>query len=244
MADTVVFHELSNSEAALRMAAAAGLGALVGLEREWRERAAGLRTHLLVSIGACALTIVGAYGFADFWNALELPAGSPAPMRDPTRVAAQIVTGIGFLGGGVILRSGFSVRGLTTAASIWAVSAVGMAAGAGMYALGAMLTFGLLFTLIAMRKLNEVVSTRYHQDTARVVIRVTSDQPIDGVMKVLDDLADDVDSFSAESAGLETDDQIVIMQVDLVPGISRVRLGRELTQVPGVTEVHVGAADR
>lgn len=226
------------------MAVAAGLGALVGLEREWRERSAGLRTHLLVSIGACALTIVGAYGFADFWNNLELPQGSAPPMRDPTRVAAQIVTGIGFLGGGVILRSGFSVRGLTTAASIWAVSAVGMAAGAGMYAVGAMLTFGLLFTLIVMRKLNEVVSTRYHQDTARIVLRVTSDGPIDDVMKVLDQLADDVESFSAESAGLETDDQLVTMQVELVPGVSRVRLGRELTQVHGVTEVHVGGSDR
>ena len=97
---------------------------MIGLERELDEKAAGLRTHMLVSVGSALFTLVGAYGFADFFD------GNTVSF-DPSRVAAQIVTGIGFLGAGVIFRQGFTVRGLTTAASLWLVAAIGMAAGAG-----------------------------------------------------------------------------------------------------------------
>src|SRR4051812_25090871 len=92
-----------------RLAVAAGLGALIGLERELDEKAAGLRTHMLVSLGSALFTMVGAYGFGDFSQRTI----------DPTRIAAQVVTGIGFLGAGLIFRQGFTIRGLTTAASLW-----------------------------------------------------------------------------------------------------------------------------
>jgi putative Mg2+ transporter-C (MgtC) family protein len=108
----------------VRLAAAAGLGMVIGIERELREQAAGLRTHMLVAVGACLFTLVSAYGFQG------VPGGT-AP--DPSRVAAQIVTGIGFLGAGAILREGQWVRGLTTAASLWVVAAVGMAVGLGLF---------------------------------------------------------------------------------------------------------------
>ncbi|HEY7692193.1 MAG TPA: MgtC/SapB family protein [Gaiellaceae bacterium] len=110
-------------EALVRIVVAAGLGGVVGLERELDEKAAGLRTHMLVAVGSALFTIVGAYGFSDF----------PAVRVDPTRVAAQVVTGIGFLGAGLIFRQGFTIRGLTTAASLWLVAAIGMAAGAGFW---------------------------------------------------------------------------------------------------------------
>jgi putative Mg2+ transporter-C (MgtC) family protein len=108
---------------AVRLLAAGGFGMVVGIERELREQAAGLRTHILVAIGSCLFTIVGAYGFQ----------GIAGAGTDPSRVAAQVVTGIGFLGAGAILREGQSVRGLTTAASLWVVAAVGIAVGLGMY---------------------------------------------------------------------------------------------------------------
>jgi putative Mg2+ transporter-C (MgtC) family protein len=111
-----------------RLGVAAGLGAVIGLERELDEKAAGLRTHMLVSLGSALFTMVGAYGFHDF-----LTGGGAIVRTDPTRIAAQVVTGIGFLGAGVIFRQGFSVRGLTTAASLWVVAAVGMASGAGFW---------------------------------------------------------------------------------------------------------------
>jgi putative Mg2+ transporter-C (MgtC) family protein len=112
----------------LRLVVAAVLGGAIGLERELDEKAAGLRTHMLVSLGAALFTMVGAYGFHGF-----LTGGGAVVRADPGRIAAQIVTGIGFLGAGVIFRQGFTIRGLTTAASLWVVAAVGMAAGAGFW---------------------------------------------------------------------------------------------------------------
>jgi putative Mg2+ transporter-C (MgtC) family protein len=112
----------------LRLGVAAVLGGAIGLERELDEKAAGLRTHMLVSLGAALFTMVGAYGFHGF-----LTGGGAVVRADPGRIAAQVVTGIGFLGAGVIFRQGFTVRGLTTAASLWVVAAVGMAAGAGFW---------------------------------------------------------------------------------------------------------------
>ncbi|MCX4091668.1 MgtC/SapB family protein [Nocardia sp. alder85J] len=104
----------------LRLAAGVGLGVLIGLERQYRARMAGLRTNALVSTGATLFVLLSANGFH---------GGS----ADPTRVAAQIVSGIGFLGAGVIMREGLSVRGLNTAATLWCSAAVGALAGAGMY---------------------------------------------------------------------------------------------------------------
>ena len=112
----------------LRLALAAALGGAIGFERELREREAGLRTHLLVCLGSALFTIVSAYGFHEF-----LTSGDAVVRADPTRIAAQIVTGIGFLGAGAIIRQGISVRGLTTAATLWVAAAIGMAAGAGYY---------------------------------------------------------------------------------------------------------------
>src|SRR5919198_3765858 len=107
----------SDLEQLARLALAAGLGGAIGAERELADQPAGLRTHVLLSLGACLFTLVSAYGF-----------GKAA---DPSRLAAQIVTGVGFLGGGAILRHGFTIRGLTTAASIWATCALGVAVGLG-----------------------------------------------------------------------------------------------------------------
>jgi len=112
----------------VRLVVAAALGGAIGLERELDEKAAGLRTHMLVSVGSALFTMVGAYGFHDF-----LVGGGNIVRADPARIAAQIVTGIGFLGAGVIFRQGFTIRGLTTAASLWVVAAVGMASGAGFW---------------------------------------------------------------------------------------------------------------
>src|SRR5207237_6147082 len=129
---------LNWDESLLRLALAAALGGLIGVERELREREAGLRTHLLVALGSALFTIVGAYGFHAF-----LASGQSVVRADPTRIAAQIVTGIGFLGAGAIIRQGLSIRGLTTAATLWVVAAIGLASGAGYYS-AAVITTGLV----------------------------------------------------------------------------------------------------
>ena len=137
---------LTWSEELLRVVVAAGLGGAVGVERELREREAGFRTHLLVSVGSCLFTLVSAYGFHEF-----LVGGGNIVRSDPTRIAAQIVTGVGFLGAGAIIRQGFSVRGLTTAATLWVVAAIGMAAGAGYYSAAVITTALVLFSLWPLR---------------------------------------------------------------------------------------------
>ncbi len=111
-------------ELMLRVVLAFVLGGVIGYEREMIERPAGLRTHMLVAAGSAAFTVVSVFGFV-----------GEGTVRDPARVAAQIVTGVGFLGAGTIWRTSSTVRGLTTAASIWLVAAIGMLAGGGMYLL-------------------------------------------------------------------------------------------------------------
>jgi putative Mg2+ transporter-C (MgtC) family protein len=129
---------LTDLELLGRLLLAAVLGGAIGAERELNDQAAGLRTHMLLTIGACLFTLISAYGFGGGIG------------TDPSRLAAQIVTGIGFLGGGAIVRHGLTVKGLTTAASIWATASVGVAIGAGSYVLGiggAVLVVGTLFGL-------------------------------------------------------------------------------------------------
>ena len=127
-----------------RLLLAAVLGGAIGAERELNDQAAGLRTHMLLTIGACLFTLVSAYGFG-------------AGPRDPSRLAAQIVTGIGFLGGGAIVRHGLTVKGLTTAASIWATASVGVAVGVGQYLLGVGGAVLVSVTLLGLRRVGALL---------------------------------------------------------------------------------------
>src|ERR1700677_3324698 len=110
----------------IRLLVAAGLGSIIGADRERLAWAPGLRTHMLVCVGACLFMLVSAFGFADV-------LGQKNVVLDPSRIAAQVVSGIGFLGAGSILLPGEIVRGLTTAASLWSVAGIGLAVGGGMY---------------------------------------------------------------------------------------------------------------
>lgn len=146
---------------ALRLLGAAALGMLIGLEREIHEHPAGMRTHLLVSVGSAGFTILSIGVFAE-------------PGGDPGRVAAQIVSGIGFLGAGAILKEGATIRGLTTAASLWAVAAVGMALGAGAWVVGVVITAIVIVSLWPLRVVAErYVSGQQH----RVRLQLASHDP-------------------------------------------------------------------
>ena len=151
-----------------RLGAAAGLGMAIGIERELRDREAGLRTHVLVSVGSALFTIVSAYGFHDL-----LANGGPVIRADPTRIAAQIVTGIGFLGAGAIIREGLSVRGLTTAATLWGVAAIGMASGAGYYSAAVFGTVIVILALWPLRALAFRVLERARPEEQRIVVELT-----------------------------------------------------------------------
>lgn len=132
-----------------RLAVAAFLGGLVGIEREYSVHTAGLRTNILVSVGSCLFTILSIESFP-----------SDSPNRDPARIAAQIVSGIGFLGAGAVFRDGDRVRGLTTAATIWLMAAIGMAAGAGDYFLAVAAVVIALIVLVVLAPLSNALSRR------------------------------------------------------------------------------------
>lgn len=133
--------ELQPVEILLRMLCAMVVGTVIGMEREYTHRPAGLRTHILVSLGACTVMITGQLIFAQYQ-----PLGSTP---DPARLAAQVISGVGFLGAGTILREGVNVKGLTTAASLWAVACLGIAAGGGYY-LVALLGMVLMFITLTV----------------------------------------------------------------------------------------------
>lgn len=129
----------------VRLLIAALLGLAIGFEREIHGHPAGLRTHMLVALGSALFTVLSIHGFLS--ESMSGVDGSRVAAVDPTRIAAQIVSGIGFLGAGAILKDGIVIRGLTTAASLWATSAVGMAAGAGEYAIAGVAAAVILVSL-------------------------------------------------------------------------------------------------
>jgi putative Mg2+ transporter-C (MgtC) family protein len=185
--------DLSLAELAFRIGLAAALGAAIGLERELREREAGLRTHLLVALGAALFTIVSAYAWSD-WSF----SNRSGIVFDPTRIAAQIVTGVGFLGAGAIIRQGLTVRGLTTAATLWAVAAIGMAVGAGYYAAAIITTVVVLVSLWPLRILAYRVSTRIRPEERPLEIELPSGASAQPLLAAVEELGAEVESFQLE----------------------------------------------
>ena len=148
---------ITNSELYFRLILSAVIGGSIGIEREVKSRAAGLRTHILVSVGSTLIMLVSIYGF-----------GKDA---DPSRLASQVVSGIGFLGAGTILRTGNGIKGLTTAASLWVCSGIGLAIGAGYYLGGVITSFIVLISLIVLGSVERKVAKNTHK-----IIHVIGDE--------------------------------------------------------------------
>jgi putative Mg2+ transporter-C (MgtC) family protein len=219
---------LTWEEALLRLALAALMGGVIGIERELREREAGLRTHMLVSVGSALFTIVSAYGFRGF-----LTSGETVIRADPTRIAAQIVTGIGFLGAGAIIRQGLSVRGLTTAATLWVVAAIGLASGAGYYSAAAITTVVVLVSLWPLR----IVARRLLEQSFahQLEVELAPDHDGEPTLGALTELGVRIDSFSlAEEEGGRRRLSLVVV----LPRAARPPLvTRRLSQIAGVQGV-------
>ncbi len=166
---------ISDGELLLRLGLSVVLCGAIGLERESRGQAAGLRTHILVGLGATLFTLVSAYGFED----------APGRVVDPTRISAQIVSGIGFLGAGAIIRQGLTVRGLTTAAALWIVAAVGMAVGAGYYLGAGAATVLILVALIGFRQLRPSIISRLRTDFVLLDVELNRGGRVGDIFTVL-----------------------------------------------------------
>lgn len=164
--------ELSSAEMVGRVALAAALGSAVGLEREISGQPAGFRTHALLALGAALFGLISAHAFVPFTGTT-----SETNVRvDVTRVASQVAVGVGFLGAGAILKQpGGSIRGLTTAASLWVTAAVGLAAGLGYYAAAVAVTVATLLTLAGLRGVRRVVRRRLGREEEELTVRLTPD---------------------------------------------------------------------
>lgn len=157
---------ISQLEVVVRLSAAVLLCGIIGLEREVRDQPAGFRTHILLGVGAALFTLVSAHGFPEFAGA----ASTGGVQFDPTRIAAQIVTGVGFLGAGAIIREGRDVRGLTTAGSLWTTAAIGVAAGAGYLFGAAATTAAVMATLYALRRIRSLVDARLRVESSTITL--------------------------------------------------------------------------
>jgi putative Mg2+ transporter-C (MgtC) family protein len=178
-----------------------------------------LRTHLLVTVGAALFTIVSAHAFRDFPY-----SRANGIVFDPTRIAAQIVSGIGFLGAGAIIRQGLSVRGLTTAATLWVSAAIGIAAGAGFHRGAVIATAIVLLSLWPLRVISYPLVERVRQRERRLVVDVRGEQHASSVLGALEAVGARVHSFTleAEEGGL----QRIAIEVDLERGIRAEALRR------------------
>ncbi len=186
----------------LRVVLAAVLGGVVGLERERLERAAGMRTHALVAAGSALIMIVSSFGFADILGTRDVTL-------DPSRVAAQVVSGVGFLGAGTIILHREVVRGLTTAASVWTVAGIGLAAGGGLYLAAVATTVVALIILFGLRPVEGWLFTHRRQRT--ITLAVEREQV---------SLAD-LES-AVQRAGLRLDRAVI--RTNVAPGRDRVEL--------------------
>jgi putative Mg2+ transporter-C (MgtC) family protein len=186
--------DLDTWEMLVRLAAAAALGGVIGIERELREREAGFRTHMLVAVGAALFTLVSAYAWSDFTF-----SKASGVTFDPTRIAAQIVTGIGFIGAGAIIRQGLTVRGLTTAATLWMVAAIGMACGAGFYWAAVIATAIALVGLGPLRLVSRRIGDKPHRRELEVELGPKGSAA--PVLAALEQLGVDVMSFSIAASG-------------------------------------------
>jgi putative Mg2+ transporter-C (MgtC) family protein len=171
----------------LRLLLAAALGALIGVEREIHGHPAGMRTHLLVALGSATFTVLSIYAFGD----------PNRPGFDPSRIAAQIVSGIGFLGAGAILKEGATIRGLTTAASLWATAAVGLAAGTAQYPVA---WTGAIIIVFSLWPLNRVAERLHAADRESARIQVTVDR-LDAIGEISQALA----AHRLEITGVQTE---------------------------------------
>jgi putative Mg2+ transporter-C (MgtC) family protein len=177
--------ELQNWVLFLRVLLAVALGGALGIEREIDAQPAGFRTHVVLCLGATLFGLISIYAFAPF----ESVRADSNVQIDVTRVASQVVVGVGFLGGGAILKYGASIRGLTTAASMWVTAAVGLAIGVGYYWAAVAITIATLISLVVFRWLREWIRRNFARHTETVTFRLAKDADPGELVSALHDLA-------------------------------------------------------
>jgi putative Mg2+ transporter-C (MgtC) family protein len=217
-------------ELVMRLLAAALLGSVIGIERERLVWAAGLRTHMLVCVGSCLAMLVSAFGFSSVLG--------PHVILDPSRVAAQVISGVGFLGAGSIILRNEVVKGLTTAASLWAVAAVGLAVGCGLYLAAVAATVIILIILAGIKPLEE----RYRSGQGAVELHLQATRgalSLGLVEQALGWRASQLKQFIVQSGEVEEMDEVTV-KLGRVSPKDVADLITKLAKLPAVTAVREG----
>lgn len=224
---------LSHLDITLRVLVALLLGGVIGLEREVSHQPAGLRTHIAVALGAALFGIISIHGF----NAYAADRNSNNYQIDVTRVASQVVVGIGFLGGGTIIKQGANIRGLTTAASLWVSAAVGLAAGLGSLFAATITTGALLLSLVGLRVPREKVRARLARGRGMVILHLAPGADPAPVVAELYKLRD----VKIRDVSISHRDKGAVIEVDVVGpvGVGLPEVVAPVTQRDDVTEVDI-----
>lgn len=208
------------------------LGGLIGLEREQNSHAAGFRTHILVCLGSALIMLLSAYGFSAFVDEENVRI-------DPARLAAQVISGIGFLGAGTILRNGLSISGLTTAASLWVVAAIGLSVGAGFY-LAAVLAS--VMVLISLYVLNIVERKFLRNKTIHLLKIMSLDQPgsLGKISTLLGSMGVDIRKVVIEDKEEAENEKItIVFSVKIPNSIQITSVVENIVAIQGVSNVSI-----
>src|ERR1700743_1971797 len=221
---------MSEVDMLVRLISAALLGSIIGLERERILWAAGIRTHMLVCVGSCLIMIVSQYGFANVLTEKNV-------VLDPSRIAAQVVSGIGFLGAGSILARGEIVKGLTTAASIWTVAAIGLAVGGGLYLAAGASTVIILIILAGIKPLEQAYRSRNQSCQLKIEVDNGSLTP-ELLREALGLRIGQVKRFLVESRNQQGSDELSIL-LSKVSSQDIASYPEKLKELDGVREVSI-----
>lgn len=215
----------------IRLVLALVLSGLIGFEREINKHSAGFRTHILVGVSATLLMLMSLYGFTDY-----LVENEAFVNFDPARIPSYVVSGIGFLGAGTIIVNGMTVKGLTTAASIWAVAGLGLVVGIGMYGVAILTTLIILLSLIFLNNFEQRLTKR--GQSAQLSIVVNSVQAIEEILKKYNQNGVVIQNINVNTD--ESDYPIVTTDVTLSKAINKSELVVVLSKLDDVREVYHG----
>ncbi|PTX58139.1 putative Mg2+ transporter-C (MgtC) family protein [Melghirimyces profundicolus] len=222
---------ISQGETVVRLLAATALGGLIGWERERNNHPAGFRTHILVCVGSALIMLLSIYGFPQFMDEDKV-------RFDPGRIAAQVVSGIGFLGAGTILRQGLTVSGLTTAASLWVVAAIGLAVGAGFHFPAVLTT---VLALVSLELLNKVEDWLFRSSPQKLLRIRALNRPgkLGELATLIGDLGIHIRKVKVDEGEPSDQEMEIMLAVRIPTEIDSTEMIDRVRKVEGVREVHL-----
>ncbi|WP_430789335.1 MgtC/SapB family protein [Virgibacillus flavescens] len=203
------------------------LSGLIGFEREIKNHSAGFRTHILVGVGSCLMMLLSLYGFEEF-------IGSSENIRfDPARIPSYVISGIGFLGAGTIMVNGMTIRGLTTAASIWTVAGIGLVVGAGMYSIAVFTTLVILLSLVFLNNFEKLFKKGVYSNLIEIV--ALPELPVNNIVSIFESYNLLITKVEIERVDEKT--RNIFIKIENNAGLNRVALFEEISNIEQVKNI-------